>query len=203
MTRKVESGKLAEGLCLYILQLDPMRPPAPIGATQYSINVLFKLLFFSGPRNYFFRNRSDLYRKTKAEMDNFYKNIGNLGNKEKKIESVIYLIFIFLVITISFLISILYHLTLINTLLVTTIITSITLYLLIVLISTRRRRILGEKYDQDIKKAVQLLINYGTELVHEAELNPADFPLKLRHNDSDGLIYEKKGENDYVGFFEK
>jgi hypothetical protein len=29
------------------------------------------------------------------------------------------------------------------------------------------------------------------------------FPIKLRHNDYKGLTYEEKGNNNYVGFFEK
>ncbi|WP_255553852.1 MULTISPECIES: hypothetical protein [Methanobacterium] len=34
----------------------------------------------------------------------------------------------------------------------------------------------------------------------ENNLNPEMFQIKLRHNDYDDLIYEKRGQNNFVGF---
>jgi hypothetical protein len=31
-------------------------------------------------------------------------------------------------------------------------------------------------------------------------LSGKDFPIKLRHNDYRGLIYEEKGKNDYIAY---
>lgn len=59
----------------------------------------------------------------------------------------------------------------------------------------------GEKYDIELKKAVQLIIDHGTEIAQKDGLNPEDFPIKLRHNDYKGLKCDKKGKNNYVGYF--
>ena len=202
-SKEVVVEKLAGGLCLYIMQLEPLRPPSPTGVTQYTIKILFKLLFRHGERDYLFKNKSDLYQETKDELSEFYKNTGNIGKKEERLESSIFLIWLFLVIGLSLAISILNNLTIFNALLVALIISCTTLYLFLVWISTRRRQIVGKKYDENLKRTVQLLVDYGIELVHENDLDPQNFPIKLRHNDYNGLKYEKKGKNNYLGFFEK
>lgn len=50
---------------------------------------------------------------------------------------------------------------------------------------------------------MSLLIDYGIDLVRESDLDPMDFPLKLRHDDYEGLVYERKGKNSFMGFFKK
>jgi hypothetical protein len=63
------------------------------------------------------------------------------------------------------------------------------------------RTLNGEKHENEIKNAVQMLIDHGKRFFLENELNPTKFPIMLRHNDYDGLEYENKGEHDYIGFF--
>lgn len=75
------------------------------------------------------------------------------------------------------------------------------IYLFLVWMSTRNRRFFGEKYDDNLKKALQDLIDYGLELIKKENLNPEEYPLKLRHNDYKGLEYEIKGKNKYIGVF--
>lgn len=57
-----------------------------------------------------------------------------------------------------------------------------------------RRRVLGERHDEELKRSVQSLIDFGVQFVKNNDLNPDIFPIKLRHNDYDDLIYEKKGK---------
>jgi len=77
----------------------------------------------------------------------------------------------------------------------------ILIYLFFTFISTRRRRIAGEKYKNDLRLVVQDLIDYGIKLIKENDLD-LDLSIKLRHNDYRGLIYEKNGKNEYVACFE-
>ncbi|MGF7117391.1 hypothetical protein J2749_000378 [Methanobacterium oryzae] len=64
-------------------------------------------------------------------------------------------------------------------------------YLFLVWMITRRRNYFGKKYDENIKRAVQILIDYGIDKIREENFNSEHFPLRLRHNDYNGLIYEK------------
>jgi hypothetical protein len=75
-------------------------------------------------------------------------------------------------------------------------------YSMMVWFLTRRRRFYGEKYNDNIKQAIQEVIDYGKELIKKNDLNPTDFPFKLKHNDYGGLIYEKKAENEYITHFQ-
>lgn len=77
------------------------------------------------------------------------------------------------------------------------------IYSIFVHMSTRKRQIWGEKCDKTIKRSVQELIDYGKEYIKENNLNPLDYPLKLRHNDYNGLKYQNNGKNKYMGYFEK
>jgi hypothetical protein len=59
----------------------------------------------------------------------------------------------------------------------------------------RRKRIAGEIYDEDIKKVVQELLDYGIEIFKEKELNPEHFPIRLKHDDYEGVVYKRDGNN--------
>jgi hypothetical protein len=65
--------------------------------------------------------------------------------------------------------------------------------------STKYRRIAGEKYDTDLKLAVQELVDYAVEFYKTEELDPRDFPIYLKNNDYNGLTYERKRKN-YRGY---
>jgi hypothetical protein len=56
------------------------------------------------------------------------------------------------------------------------------------------------RHDKELKKSVQILIDFGVQFCMENNLNPEMFQIKLRHNDYDDLIYEKRGQNNFVGF---
>lgn len=36
-------------------------------------------------------------------------------------------------------------------------------------------------------------------MIRNEELDRNDFPIKIRHNDYEGLTYEIKGKNEYIG----
>lgn len=77
----------------------------------------------------------------------------------------------------------------------------ISIYALYVYMSMKNRRIWGKKCNQTIKNINQELITLGIELTHKNNSNPKDFPIKLRHNDYEGLEYEMKGKNSYICYF--
>lgn len=51
--------------------------------------------------------------------------------------------------------------------------------------------------------SVQKLIDEGRILYRKEKIKTADYPLKMRHDDYDGLIYEKRGKNNYLAYFKK
>jgi hypothetical protein len=77
------------------------------------------------------------------------------------------------------------------------------IYVFLVGIIRRRRRTNGEKHDPDLKKIVQMLIDYGVKIINENKLDPQDYPIKIKHNDYDDLRYEKQEDNSYLGYFKK
>lgn len=192
-----------EGLCAYIMEFEPSRPPVPVGIIPYSFSTFFGLMSKQKQRNYFVRNNPDLYQKTREEMESYFKNAAKFDFKENLSLYFYLLVLSVLVLGISIIISNFYSLSIFQGSLFLIIIALPIFYLFIVWILMRRRTFFGRKYDDNIKKAVQELIDYGIELLKENNLDPKDFPIKLRHNDYNGLIYEKNGKNKYMGFFEK
>lgn len=192
-----------EGLCAYIMEFEPSRPPVPVGIIPYSFSTFFGLMSKQKQRNYFVRNNPDLYQKTREEMESYFKNAAKFDFKENLSLYFYLLVLSVLVLGISIIISNFYSLSIFQGSLFLIIIALPIFYLFIVWILMRRRTFFGRKYDDNIKKAVQELIDYGIELLKENNLDPKDFPIKLRHNDDNGLIYEKNGKNKYMGFFEK
>lgn len=195
--------KLVEGLCIYAMRLDPMRDPVSAGVTQYSISVLFTFLFNGNKQKFLVKNRPDIDKRVKEIMDSFYKNAKDSGNNGNKLESIVFLILVLIMLGLSAGALVVFDLSLFNLLLLASLFFLIFFHIFLVWASTRRRRILAKRYDGDIKLAVQCLIDYGVEFVRENDLDPLDFPVKLRHDDYDGLVYEKQGKNKFVGVFKK
>ena len=54
--------------------------------------------------------------------------------------------------------------------------------------------------DSEIKETVQELINYLRRFFKENNIDPSNYPLHLRHNDYEGLRYEKRGKNNYTAY---
>jgi hypothetical protein len=56
------------------------------------------------------------------------------------------------------------------------------------------------KYDDMLKSAANEIIMEIMKIFKKNGLSGKDFPIKLRHNDYRGLIYEEKGKNDYIAY---
>jgi hypothetical protein len=52
-----------------------------------------------------------------------------------------------------------------------------------------RRRVLGERHNEEIKRSVQSLIDFGVQFTENNYINQNIFPIKLRHNNYTGLTY--------------
>lgn len=223
--------KMMGGLVVCIMELDPYRPPINTGLSPYSLKIGSELLSKQEARSYFLENNIDLSQNIRENLKPFFEKVSypftsfeisssqflirhlmNSSNSRKKTDLfqmtktdlnyifkpylLLLIFYIFLIIIVGpFVSSIPY--------LIIFLIIFPSSYLFFIWIFSRRRRIAGEKYDKDIKKSVQELIDYGVEFVKKNELDPNDFPIKLRHNDYEGLKYEKKGENDYIGFIDR
>ncbi|MEN4017180.1 MAG: hypothetical protein PQ975_02825 [Methanobacterium sp.] len=201
-SENIQAEKMVEGLIAYIMEFEPDRPPAPIGIIPYSFNTFFKLLSKQKQRNYFVKNVPDLYQETRKEMESYFENATKFDAKD------ILKIFFLLILWISalgglfiFMFGLILDFNFFQGILSIIIVGTPSTYLFLVWMITRRRNYFGKKYDENIKRAVQHLIDYGRDKIIEENLNPKDFPIKLRHKDYTGLVYEKKGKNNYVGFF--
>ncbi len=187
--------KLVEGMHIYITQLDFYRPPISFGLLPWSYKLLFKLLFKSMSQYYFFSHCKDLYRKTRKDLDPFFKALLKVSLKDHfilyvvimgwLIFSVIICVTIFKEILISILFSVIIGLS--------------GLYLIMAWSFTKRRRIAGETYNEEIKVVTQGLIDYSIEFFKKEGLNPLEFPIKLKNDDYTGLSYKNNGKN-YMGY---
>ena len=196
--------KNIEGLCAYITELEVFRPPAPIGINPYSIRTTLYLLSKQSKRYFFVKQNPELHKKTLDLQKPYSKKFSPLNPKEilKLFFSLITVILI--VVGLCFVIFVIYlNFSLLKTILGTIIVSIPSFYLYLVWIITKRRKTAGEEYDIDLKNLIQEIIEQGTELIYEKNLNPQKFPIKLRHNDYNGLKYDKKGKNNYVGYFTK
>lgn len=196
--------KNVEGLIVYLMEFEPARPPAPFGIIPYSWSLFFELLFKQKQRNYFLKNNKSIYERTMEYRSAYFENGSKIDKKDVlkifgllilfvSVLGSIFIFFFFIILDFNFFQYV-----------VSAIVFGIPIsYLFIVWLITRRRNYFGKKYDGDIKLAVQCLIDYGVEFVRENDLDPLDFPVRLRHDDYDGLVYEKKGKNKFVGVFKK
>ena len=198
MKTKNTQIKIVEGLCVYITELDHYRPPVTTGIFPYPWNTFFDQLFSQNQRNYFIRNNGSLYEKTRKELKPYFKHLRKYYIYKVSVPMFFFLLlWVFLVSGVGF---ILFNMgfNFLYSFLLAVIVDLPILYLILTLIFTRIRRIAGEKYNADIKIAVQELIDYGIELIRNEELDPNDFPIKITHNDYKGLTYEIKGKNNYI-----
>ena len=59
---------------------------------------------------------------------------------------------------------------------------------------------IAKQYDDELKQEVEALITKIKHYIKENKLDPKKYPLKLRHNDYEGLTYEKLGKNKYISY---
>lgn len=196
--------KIVEGLIAYIMEFEPARPPAPLGIMPYTFRTFFKLVSKQKQRNYFVKNNPALYQKTQKEMELYFKNATKFDAKD-----ILKIFFLLILWTFAlgglfiFIFGVILHFNFFQGVLSIVIVGIPSTYLFLVWMITRRRNYFGKKYDENIKRAVQILIDYGIDKIREENFNSEDFPLRLRHNDYNGLIYEKNGKNDYLCFLKK
>jgi hypothetical protein len=201
MIKEVKIDMKVEGLRLYIMELDPLRLPTKFGVYPYSLRTYFEFLSKNKERSQVKLNKK-FYQEIVENMK-AYRTDTEVSSKDLTV------LFLSLIAVLMFLglgsaiVSVIFSLSLLQGVIFLIILSIPTLYLYFAWMGTRRRNYLGKKYDENIKRAVQHLIDYGRNKIIEENLNPKDFPIKLRHNDYEGLIYEKKGKNNYVGFFKK
>jgi hypothetical protein len=56
------------------------------------------------------------------------------------------------------------------------------------------------KNDEKLKSIAQTMISEIRRYFKEKGIDPARYPLELRHNDYEGLRYEEKGKNKYIAY---
>jgi len=183
-----EIEKFISGLCSYISEVDRKRP--------YQRGVIPRLYFASNERNYFVKHNPGLYKKTRVDLDPFFKRVTKLDYVDNII--IITICVLFLLVTIVG-VALYFKYKSILFIIAIIIVDMFCFFALFFISINRRMRIAGEMYDEDIKKVVQELLDYGRELIREKGLNPEYFPLKLKHDDYEGVIYESD-ENNYKGY---
>lgn len=76
-----------------------------------------------------------------------------------------------------------------------------TIFLYLIMLYNKRKTSMGKKHDADLKIVVQMLIDHAVELIKENNLDPHDYPIKIKHNDYEGLTFNKQENNEYLGYF--
>jgi len=201
-THVVKPNRIVEGLGAYITELDSFRPPMKFGVSPLSFTGTLELLFKQRQKSYFFKNNHELKQKVSREMHNFRTDT-NVDSKETIVTLTFFFIVSFFILAITIGITDIYSLSIGQGSLILVVVSLPLLYLFFSYAVMNRRRVLGERHDEELKRSVQSLIDFGVQFVKNNDLNPDIFPIKLRHNDYDNLIYEKKGKNNYVGFLKK
>jgi len=195
----LDAKKMIGGLSVYVAEFEPFRPPVSFGMTPYSFRNIFKLLFKQRQRFYFIKN-SHLNLKTREKLDPYFQDMTKSG-RESLLFFFLFVFMIFLVVLVSVLIFDIYlNLPLIYSMFLTLIGSMPLIYLVLAWKINKIRNYHGKKYENDIKSAIQLLIDYGNQFILEHELKPENFPIMLNHDDYSGLEYEQNGKN-YFGFF--
>lgn len=201
LNENIETKKTLEVLSLYIEDLELLRTPVTMENYLNPFR-LIKSFIKRRQKSFIVKNHPKIYSKTIKEMEPYKKDREFDPSDPKAIMLSLFFLLVFLV-GVPVTLKQIFSLNFLYEILILIIMAIPTLYLYFAWFVTRRKRFLGRKYTSNIKIAVQRLINYGAELVREKNLNPKEFPIKLRHNDYQGLIYEKKGNNNYIGWFKK
>lgn len=184
------------------MEFEPARPPAPFGIVPYPFSTFFELIAKQKQKNYFIRNDPAFYQKIRKKRELYFKNTTKFDARDTL------KIFVLVIIWISilgglfiFVFGIILDFNFLQGIVSIILIGAPSTYLFFAWIIKMRRNYFGEKYDYELKETIQELIDYGMGLIRENDLDPSDFPIKLRHNDYEGLVYENKGKNDFLGFF--
>lgn len=198
----MKTNEIVGGLSAYITEIDSVRPPSRFGVSSQSFAVTLELLFKQRQRSYFLNHNRELKQKISTEMHDFRTDT-KVDSKEMVLPIAYLFIDIFVIMAITIGITNFYSLSIVQGCLVLVLISLPLLYIYFSFIIRNRRRVLGERHDEDVKRSVQLLIDFGVQFCTDNNLNPNMFPIKLRHDDYEGLIYEKKGKNNFVGYLKK
>jgi len=200
----ISTQKTIDSINHYIINLDSFRLPLSIFAPRFL--AFFK--FFSnfsklGKKSDLFLKNADLHRKLQKELDPYFKEVVKITLKDIALYFGGYILIKILLIIIDNLLRNVFLFE--NTVLDFTMIIFQIIWLIYLLfwIFTKHMRLASEKYDFEIKKAVQELIDFGIDLSMEKKLNSSDFPIPLRNDDYERLNYEMKGKSKYIGFFGK
>lgn len=79
-TRKPK--KLAEGMNIYITELDFYRTPITLGLIPWPFRVYISMGFKLTSEYYFKGHNKDLFRKIRKDLDPFYKELQNYSNSD-------------------------------------------------------------------------------------------------------------------------
>lgn len=195
----IKSNEIVEGLSVYITELDSLRPPSRFGVSSLSFVGTMELLFKQRQKYYFFKNNRELKQKISTLMHDFRTDT-NVDSKEMVLPIVFLFSDIFVIMAITIGITNFYSLNIIQGCLILVLVGLPLLFVFFSYVLRNRRKVLGERHDKELKKSVQLLIDFGVQFCTENNLNPEMFPIKIRHDDYNGLVYETKGHNNFVGF---
>lgn len=174
--------KMIDSLHHYIIDLDSLRPPLSfINPRFFAFFKVFSNFSKLGQKSDLFRKTPNLHRKLGRELNPYFKEVLKITLKD----IVLYLSGCFLIKILLIIIHmILSENTVLNFIMIIIEITWI--IFLLIWIFTTHMRVAGEKYDEQIKKATQELIDCELELIKEKNVN-TKYHINLKHNDYHGL----------------
>jgi hypothetical protein len=195
---EINPGDMFESLRLNIMEYDSLRPPISWGLFPLPINSTFEILMNGKKRDIF--KKDIIFYKEISKYINSYRYDFEVSKSDRIYIFVTLILSMTFVVVTSLLTIVYFSLTTLQGILFTAIIGFPTFYIFLVGVIKRRLMTSGKKHDTDLKKVVQMLIDYGVELLSENNLDPHDFPIKIKHNDYDFLNYEKQENNSYLGY---
>lgn len=198
----IKLNEIVGGLGAYIIELDSFRPPSRFGVSPLSFTGTIELLFKQRQKSYFLKNNRELKQKISTEMHDFRTDT-KVDSKEMVLPLVYLYIDVFFILAITIGITDFYSLSIVQGCLVLLLIGLPLLYVYFLFIIPKRRNVLGERHDEELKRSMRILIDFGVQFCKDNNLDPDMFPIKLHHDDYEGLIYEKNGKNNFVGYLKK
>jgi hypothetical protein len=195
---EINPKEMIESLRINIMEYDSPRPPVSRDLFPLSLRSSFEIMRSRNKDTYkmetkFYEDVSKYIRKYTFDTE--------VSGSERIFIIITFIITLAFLVLISSLLIIYLSLNELQAIILIVIIGFPTIFLYLIMLYNKRKTSMGKKHDTDLKIVVQMLIDHAVELIKENNLDAADYPIKIKHNDYEGLTYKKQKNSKYLGYF--